>query len=95
MAISLNKKVSALKVVPEFGIQLGTEILEVNAVFTVKSVTIADNIVTAQVSTVLDNIEAPLLQTYSFNYNPDSGDIFSQVESYLLSLDSFSGAKLV
>lgn len=95
MAISLNKEVSVLKVVPEFGIQLGTETLEVSAVFTVKSVTIADNIVTAQVSTVLNNIEAPLLQTYSFNYNSDSGDIFSQVDSYLLSLDSFSGAKLV
>lgn len=95
MAISLNKKVSVLKVVPEFGVQLGTETIEVNTVFIVKSVTVVDNIITAQVSTILNNIEAPILQSYSFNYSPNSGDVFKQVENYLLSLDSFFGAELI
>lgn len=94
MSIKIQKTILMNVVSPLHEAVIKTQEEECELIYEVASVNISGEKAYVNASISVNGIQSANTLSHSFNYNPDGGNVISQAEKSLLTLDELSGAKI-
>ena len=92
MTIKLTKSISVNIISTDYGVSVGGETKTCDLTYEVTSVNVENGTAIATLSLAVNGNLTGATPTYSFVYDGAAGDVFSQAEQYILSLEDFAEA---